>query len=529
MANLNRPAIWSKIERQNWDLVVVGGGISGAGVAQQAARQGWSVLLLEQHDFAWGTSSRSSKLVHGGLRYLKQGDFKTTFHSVRERQRLMQEAPELIEPQPFLFPLCKGRKPGRWLFQLGLMIYDRMAGVRSHYVADLTTTRQLAPGLDPYGMHSAMVFSDAKTDDARLVWRVLSEAKQDGAVALNYARVTQVSHIDNAKRMHVVDTTCGAAYEIQCKAIVNATGVWGDRLRNHANKKSLLRPLRGSHLIVPLSRLPVTHSISFMHKQDGRPVFLYPWEGATLIGTTDLDHHDNLQQEASITPAETRYLLDAVNEQFPHARITFHDVVACYAGVRPVVDDGSDQASDAARDHVVLDEKGLVTLAGGKLTTFRLMAQDALTLAAPHVGKVFLRTQDAIFRPAADVPSSWSTPVRQRLLARYGAQVVQVTQNLNLSAESSHTAELLSFIPQTNTLWLELIIACRHEAVEHLDDLLLRRTRIGILLPEGGMAHLLRIRTLCQPHLTWTDAIWDDEIARYRDIIKRHYQLPAMP
>ena len=168
----------AQLDAPTWDLVVIGGGISGAGVAQQAARRGWKVLLIEQRDFAWGTSSRSSKLVHGGLRYLKEGDIKTTLHSVRERERLMREAPELIEPQSFLFANCEGRKPGRWLFQTGLMVYDLMAGLRSHFWADLAPTQALAPGLAPPKMRGALVFQDAKTDDARLVL-----ARADGGTA----------------------------------------------------------------------------------------------------------------------------------------------------------------------------------------------------------------------------------------------------------------------------------------------------------------------------------------------------------
>ncbi|MGE5332034.1 MAG: FAD-dependent oxidoreductase, partial [Nitrospirota bacterium] len=188
-----RAAALAQLPAQTWDLVVIGGGISGAGVAQQAARRGWSVLLLEQRDFAWGTSSRSSKLVHGGLRYLKEGDIQTTLHSVRERQRLLREAPGLVEPQSFLFADCPGRKPGRWLMQTGLVVYDLMAGnhgVRdSHFYADLATTQALAPGLAPPGLRGALVFQDAKTDDARLVWRVLLEAQRDGATLLNYMAV----------------------------------------------------------------------------------------------------------------------------------------------------------------------------------------------------------------------------------------------------------------------------------------------------------------------------------------------------
>ena len=518
----NRAEALAQIESREWDVLVIGGGISGAGVAQQAARQGWSVLLVEQKDFAWGTSSRSSKLVHGGLRYLKEGDIKTTLHSVRERQRLMREAPELVEPQSFLFASCKGRKPGRWLFQVGLMVYDLMAGQRNHFWADVATTHLLAPGLAPAHLQGAMVFGDAKTDDARLVWRVLAEAQKEGAVTLNYATAGDLQISEGRVRgLSVVDGLTGHRYTAKAKAVVNATGVWADRLRGSVQGKPMLRPLRGSHLLVPFWRLPVAQSISFMHAQDGRPVFLYPWEGATLIGTTDLDHKEDIDIEASISPAEVGYLLDAVNEQFPQAQLSRTDVSACYAGVRPVVDSGSGDASKAAREHVVLDEAGLITLAGGKLTTFRLMAQDALVLAAAHVGKTFDRNDAPVFTATAALNPTWSYEVQHRLAARYGYRATAIC--------TAPQTIFLQTIPGTTTLWWELVLACQHEAIVHLDDLLLRRTRVGILLPRGGLDHLERIRTLCQPHLPWDDAQWDAQIERYRALINRHYQLPTTP
>ena len=510
----------ARLEAETWDLVVIGGGISGAGVAQQAARQGWKVVLIEQRDFAWGTSSRSSKLVHGGLRYLKEGDIKTTLHSVRERERLMREAPELIAPQSFLFANCQGRKPGRWLFQLGLMIYDRMAGQRSQAWKNLASTQALAPGLAPPGLRGALVFQDAKTDDARLVWRVLCEAQRDAAVVLNYVAAHELLIEDGrVAGIKAQDVPSGQCYQVQAKAVVNATGAWADGLRSAVAGRPMLRPLRGSHLLVPFWRLPVAQAVSMMHPRDGRPVFLYPWEGATLIGTTDLDHHEDLDLEASITQAEVDYLLEAVNDQFPAAALEAADISACYAGVRPVVDDGEAAASKAARDHAVLDESGLITLAGGKLTTFRLMAQDALALAAPHVGKPFARSDKAIFAPATEFNPRWSAAVRHRLAARYGDQA------LDLCAGA--TQEQLQTIAGSDTLWLELSIAARFEAVLHLDDLLLRRTRLGILLPRGGLDHLERIRALCEPHLKWGSAQWDAEIAHYRALIAAHYSLPG--
>ena len=506
------------LERTDWDLVVVGGGISGAGVAQQAARQGWSVLLIEQRDFAWGTSSRSSKLVHGGLRYLKEGDLKTTLHSVQERDRLRREAPELIELQSFLFAQCAGRKPGRWMFQAGLLIYDLMAGHRSQGWADLATTQALAPGLAPPGLRGALVFQDARTDDARLVWRVLCEARRDGATVLNYV-VARTLAMEAGKvcGMTLQDVESGQQYRIRSRAVVNATGAWADRLRAQVQGKPMLRPLRGSHLIVPFWRLPVVQAVSMMHPRDGRPVFLYPWEGATLIGTTDLDHQQDPDAEASITAAEVVYLLQAVNDQFPAAALVPADISACFAGVRPVVDDGHGAASKAARDHVVLNESGLVTLAGGKLTTFRLMAQDALALAAPAAGKPFARRADAIFSATSELNPRWSMAVRHRLAARYGYLASE------LCAGTSDAQ--LQVIAGSKTLWLELAVAARHEAVVHLDDLLLRRTRLGLLLPRGGLDHLAQIHELCQPHLAWSAARWEQELLHYRGLIQAHYSL----
>ncbi|MCF8198379.1 MAG: glycerol-3-phosphate dehydrogenase/oxidase [Sulfuritalea sp.] len=509
----------AQLATEDWDLLVIGGGISGAGVLREAARLGWRALLIEQHDFAWGTSSRSSKLVHGGLRYLKEGQVGMTLHSVRERQRLMREAPELIEPQSFLFADCTGRKPGRRLFQLGLTIYDMMAGHSSRVYYDAEGVRMMAPGLAPPGLKGATVFMDAKTDDARLVWRVLAEAEAAGGLALNYlAARAPVLDGGQVRGMTVEDAASGVSHTIKARAVINATGVWADQLRGKLGGKPLLRPLRGSHLMVPFWRLPVAQAISLMHPHDGRPVFFYPWEGATLIGTTDLDHHADPNREASITGEEVAYLLAAVNDQFPGLDLGPADVAACYAGVRPVVDEGGGDPSSAGRDHVVLDEAGMVTLTGGKLTTFRLMAQDALALAAPHAGKPFQRSDAAIFAPASAINPRWPAAVRHRLAARYGARAAQCSEGA--------TKDELETIPGTHTLWLELKIAAT-EAVVHLDDLLLRRTRLGILLPRGGLDHEARIRSLCQPALGWDDARWQAELARYREIIAAHYSLPV--
>ncbi len=521
----SRAEALARLEGQAWDLIVIGGGITGAGVAQQAAAQGWRVLLVEQRDFAWGTSSRSSKLVHGGLRYLKEGDLKTTLHSVRERNRLLREAPGLVEPQSFLFADCPGRKPGRWLMQTGLAVYDLMAGNHrsrgGHFHAGLAATQMLAPGLAPPGLRGALVFRDAKTDDARMVLRVLQEARLLGAVTLNDVQAggLQAGAAGGGMTLALRDALTGTPCSVRARCVVNATGAWADRLR--AGSRPLLRPLRGSHLIVPFWRLPVAQSISLPHPRDGRPVFLYPWEGATLIGTTDLDHHAGLDEEARITPEEVRYLLDAVRHAFPQAGLTPADVLSCHAGVRPVVDDGQGAASRATREHVVRDDAGLITLAGGKLTTFRPMAQDALALAARHVGKPFAADDAPVLTPASALDARWSAAVRERLQSRYGSCAAAL-------CAGARAGDLQS-VAGTPTLWLELDIAARHEAVHHLDDLLLRRTRLGLLLPHGALGLLEPLRRRCAPLLGWSAQRWDDEVARYRALVASAYALPDMP
>ena len=506
-----------------WDLLVIGGGITGVGVAREAARRGWQVALIEQHDFAWGTSSRSSKLVHGGLRYLKEGQFGLTLHSVRERQRLMDQAPELIEPQSFLMADCAGRKPDRWSLGIGLAIYDWMARRRQHAYVDRQTAELLAPGMHLAGLRGATTFLDAKTDDARLVQRVLMEAQRDGAVMLNYVCATGlVREQGQVVGIGVQDlaSAVGMAGEVRARAVINATGVWADALRADVGAKPLLRPLRGSHLVVPWWRLPVAQAVSLAHPKDGRSVFFYPWEGATLIGTTDLDHHENLANEASITPEEVVYLLEAVNDHFPGLALKPGDAIACYAGVRPVVDDGSGDPSRAPREHVVRNESGLITVCGGKLTTFRTMAQDALALAAAQVGKPFHKDLGAVFSPASPLAWNLGRAVRHRLAARYGC-------NAQEFADLADPGELEP-VPGTHTLWLELRIAAHFESVVHLDDLLLRRTRLGILLPRGGLEHLARIRALCLPALGWDDAQWQDNVQRYQAIIDAHYRVPGV-
>jgi glycerol-3-phosphate dehydrogenase len=507
---------------REWDLLIIGGGITGAGIMLEAARRGLSALLVEQRDFAWGTSSRSSKLVHGGLRYLAQGHFRLTREAVREREALLRDAPGLVEPQGFAFADYGAGKRKRRTMLAGLALYDLFARRREQHWLAADEFALRAPNAAGPNLAGGIVYTDARTDDARLVLRTLAEARRHGGAALNYvsaqALLTEGDRIAGASLRD--ETDAGKRYEVRARLVIDACGAWSGLLGACGPR---LRPLRGSHLILPAWRLPLAQAISLMHPADGRPVFAFPWEGATLVGTTDVDHKDGLAQEAAITRAECDYLMAALRAQFPQLELSERDVVATYAGVRPVVDSGADGAPSAAgREHAISSQAGLVSVSGGKLTTFRAIALDTLRAAQAQLpGWTDALAPCRIYDPVA-LPRAGRrlpAPLLRRLAGRYGAQA----QALLDAARPDE----LETIPGTETVWAELRWAALAEAVEHLDDLLLRRTRIGLLLRGGGAAHLARIRAICQPELGWSDARWDEEAAAYARVWNTYYSLPA--
>jgi glycerol-3-phosphate dehydrogenase len=509
------------LAEREWDLLIIGGGITGAGILLEAARRGLKALLVEQRDFAWGTSSRSSKLVHGGLRYLKEGRFGLTRESVRERNVLMREAGGLVETQSFAFGDYLGRKPGRKVFLLGLAIYDLMSGRRERHYVDSEQFLMMAPNVDRAELQGGMCYTDAKTDDARLVLRVLQEAQHFGGVAVNYlAAATLLRTGTRVTGARLVDGIDGGAIDVRAQLVINATGAWADALRGQTGAAPKIRPLRGSHLLLPAWRLPLAQAVSLMHPTDGRPVFAYPWEGVTLVGTTDVDHGAPLNTEASITRAEVSYLMLALKHQFPQQGLTEADILATYAGVRPVIDSGAADPSKEGREHAVWFNDGLLTVTGGKLTTFRVIALDALRHAKPLLpGWRDALEPRPIFAPRASAQGRLRGSQRQRIEGRYGARA----GGLLAAAQPGE----LDLIPGTQTHWAELRWAARTEAVVHLEDLLLRRTRLGLQLHGGGVDHLPRIRAICQPELAWTDAQWETSQAAYLALWNSHYSVPT--
>jgi glycerol-3-phosphate dehydrogenase len=317
------------------------------------------------------------------------------------------------------------------------------------------------------------------------------------------------------------DEVSNSEIDVHAAAVVNATGAWADQLRAQVGGPAKLRPLRGSHLVFPHWRLPAAQAISFSHPADGRAVFILPWDGVTLVGTTDLDHEAALETEPRISGAEVAYLLAALDDRFPVLNLTPDDVIATFAGVRPVLDTGKADPSKEARDHMLLDEKGLLTVTGGKLTIFRVIARETVAALAERLPQMAPAAGDEapIYDEIADdLPATVALTDRRRLLGRYGHDA----RALVAAAEDGE----LALIPGTTALWAEVRWAARAEGVVHLDDLLLRRVRVGLLLPAGGAGNHDRLRAICQEELGWDDATWENEWTAYQTRWHAGYGLP---
>jgi glycerol-3-phosphate dehydrogenase len=498
---------------QTYDLVVVGGGITGAGVFSRAVALGYKVLLTEQQDFAWGTSSRSSKMVHGGLRYLKQGRLLLTRASVRERERLLATYPGLVTPLTFLLPVYQGRGPSKLAMTAGLNLYSFLAGQRQHRVFNRDEALARVPGLNPAALAAAFGFKDAQVDDARLVLRILFDAVDRGGQALNYTQALGVmrNQQGQVRAVRLRDRESGLERQVRTRAVINATGPFAEALHPLPSSRSHLRPLRGSHLVFPGHLLSLDRVVSFLHPRDRRPVFLFPWQGALILGTTDVDHHGTLTREPGITRAEADYLVDGAQTVFPGQGLVMENAVSAIAGIRPVLGRGRKSASGESREHAIWKDKGLVTVTGGKLTTFDLLAKAALKAAGPWLPSPENQVLAARFE--ADAPGPPMPDHDPWLQGRLGQRFSDLADLM--------TPENRRQIPGTRTCWAELSYGAGHEQVRHLSDLLLRRVRIGLLLPRGGLEVLEDIRFHAGPFLDWDDERWQEEIAAYRTLWRK--------
>jgi glycerol-3-phosphate dehydrogenase len=516
-----RKEFWNNDEKE-WDILVIGGGITGAGVFRRAVAAGLKVLLVEANDFASGTSSRSSKLVHGGFRYLRNKQFDVTHESVQEREWMLREAKNLVTPLGFLMPVFAESNTAK-MFAIGVVIYDLMAPKWKHYHYSTERMLRECPQFRSDGLDGGFLYYDAEMDDARLVLHILREGVAAGGTALNYTKAEKLLRGKDGR-------VCGAVIrdnsgetenerEITARVVINATGPWSDELRSQVGATPRIRPLRGSHLIFARERLPLPHAVTLLHPRDNRAMFAIPWEGTTIVGTTDLDHHPAAgANEPYATTDEIDYILEAANATLAPAHLTRQDIVSTFSGLRPIISSGEADPSKESRAHVVWEEEGLITVTGGKLTTFRIMAEQALKLAAPHLpGNPDFGKRVRYFNPLPSIDPPKGIPAQNLayLSGRYGSETAPMLANA-----AGGDLEHIDSLPN---IWGEIRWAAKSGGVQHLDDLLLRRVRIGMLLPNGAAGAMDRVRTITQPELGWDDKRWKTELDRYLKIYQAYY------
>lgn len=497
---------------ESYEVLVIGGGITGAGVALDAASRGYSVALLEARDFAFGTSSRSSKMVHGGLRYLENFDLGLVREALLERQLMVELAPHLVYPTPFLVPTLgadrRDRKVG-----IGLNAYDVLAGVGGgrggrprrdprrqgrpaeaeggwspdrHRTIGPDEMVDLVPALADRGPESAYLFYDCQTDDVRLVLTVLAEARRFGAVYLNGARVNSVT-ARNGKACGVefTDADSGETITVEAENVVNATGVWADRIRPGEIQREedvpKIKPSRGTHLLLSTDDLDMGQAACVVPAGEGRGIFALPWYGRTLVGTTDVDHEGSIEEVAP-TGDDLTYLLDAVNE-FAGTSLSDSDIVGAYAGVRPLISTGDPRKSvDISRRAELYEtSSGMLTITGGKLTTWRRMAKQTVDRIVERSGRrAACQTAEIplgmeIDPARLEAPESVGEQSRRQLAFRYGHAARKV---LALVDEDPGLAEPV--LPAMPDLMAEVAYAAEFEQARTIADVLLRRTRLGL-------------------------------------------------
>lgn len=504
-----------------FDLVVIGGGITGCGVLLDAAQRGLRALLVEKADLASGTSSRSSKLIHGGLRYLKQMQLRITRLACRERDRLLALSPHLVHPVPFLYPAYEGDRTPGWQVDLGLWMYDRLTQRPDrHTEVEAVEAQRLAPGLSIDGLDRALLYGDALADDARLTVAVAATAAAYGGLLLPRAEAIDAGRDRGGRLTSVVvrDLLSGDAHRVEASVVLNATGHWTDAVRERfglAGRR--LRPSRGVHLVLPVALLPIEVALTVASPDDGRPVFFIPHPEGVLVGTTDL-FHDGSLDDPRPTRAEVEYLLRVVMATFPGRVSGLAQVRGAFAGLRPILESHAETPSEASRDEEIWEEDGLLNVAGGKLTTYRSTAEEV-------VDEVVKRLPAERARRAAE-PATAGTPLAglappdlaARLVARgvEGQVAAAMARRLGSLAWTAVSLartpdDLRPLVDGIDLTPAEVRVQLRHGAVLRLEDLLVRRVRLAMWDPAAARAVAPRLEPLFASELGWAGPRWEAE------------------
>lgn len=529
------------LARDSFDVLVVGGGITGAGVARDAAMRGLRTALVEKDDFASGTSSRSSRLVHGGVRYLEHGELRLVFESSHERRLLRKLAPHLVRPLAFTWPVYEGARIARWKLAAGLTLYDLLATFRNvarHERLSAAGVLRREPNVLGEGLRGGARYWDALTDDARLTLATIRSAITAGATVVNHARVTGLVRDDDSRvagaRVH--DEIGGGEVQVRAHVVVNATGPWSDETERLAGDttSSAVHGSKGVHVIVPRERIGNQAALTLLTPQDGRVFFVLPAGDFAIIGTTDsFEPVSPDEVRASVTDVE--YLLDAANHFFPSARLQREDVITAWAGLRPLVasDARADDPGGVSREHAVTERvPGLVRITGGKLTTYRVMARDTVDAVQRSLGvpRSITRTAraplagGAMADPLREIGKAASligdAAIAARLVHAHGSEWRSVW---SLAEQESALQERIE--PSRPYVMAELRWAVEHELAFTLADLFVRRIPLAFETRDHGRAAVRRAAPLVGAWLGWDVARAGTEMERYDAEVARLFTI----
>ena len=486
-----RTAALDAIASEPLDLLIIGGGITGAGTARDAAMRGLRTALVERDDFASGTSSRSSRLIHGGLRYLEHGQFHLVFEASRERRVLLRIAPTLVHPLKFTWPVYRGARVPKWELRAGLMLYDALAMFRNvgrHRMWNAAEIERLEPRLRHDGLVGGATYFDASTNDVRLTLANVRAAADAGARIANHAMVRELVMEQGAVRgAEIVCGITGRTLRAHARCVVNAAGPWGDAVRQLADPKATVgvRGTRGAHIAVARVSAGTADAIAITHPRDGRVMFILPAGDFTIFGTTDTDYFGALDQVRA-TREDVRYLLEAANHYLPATELSPDDVVAAWAGIRPLVASNAASTAAVSREHAITaGPRGLLTVSGGKLTTYRLMAEQIVDRAEKAIGRAHVRATTA---DVPLVPGDEREPNRAAL----GPAVAQ---------------------------------AVRHEMALTVSDVLIRRLQLAYERRDNALSLAPVAARQMAPMLGWTESQERDAVADYTRDVKRIFAI----
>jgi len=529
-----------RFRNEKFDLVVIGGGITGAGIARDAALRGMKVALLDKNDFAFGTSSRSSKLIHGGLRYLKYLHIKLVRESLREREVLLNIAPHLVHPAQFLLPVFKGRDYKKFEINIGLIGYDLMAGSKKLEPHKMLSKEELikrVPFINQHKLNGGFIYPDCVVDDARLTLMTIKSAAEAGAAVANYTEVIDFeikdSSISRAKFFDNIDQTSGF---IAGKAFVNATGPWTDSIRKYEGENTpLLRPTKGIHIVLHREKMPV-NEVVVITTLDERMIFVVPHGEFTYIGTTDTDF-DGDYDDVYADENDVEYLIEATNQEFQGVKITREDVISSWAGLRPLIyEEGS--TTEISRDYdIFISDNNLVTITGGKLTTYRHMAEVLINRVLKHFNDSFdsdfevCRTKELpLFGGDFSDFSSFHRTVKksmgrqininpqilERLLMKYGTNYLKI---FSYGLEDSSLLQPLT--PGCNVLRAEVCYAIEEEMVIRLTDFMVNRSHLLTFDQHNGREAAYVVAEIMRRSLNWTEENYTKQINEYFELVER--------